>query len=111
MNFFSVADVYKGIPLTAPGFYGPQGRTLRIPLAYPKINDLLESFEYDGNRILNYEMETSALYGLGKILGHETITVCVAIANRHKKVYNQNYHIAVKELINIVLDKISTLPD
>ena len=111
MNLFADADVYKGITVTAPGFYGPQGRRLRIPLAYPNINDLLESFEYDGNRILNYEMETSALYGLGKILGHETMTVCVAIANRHKKVYNHNYPIAVEKLIHIVLDKIAEMTD
>jgi len=111
MELFSESEVYKGITVTAPGFYGPQGRELRIPLAYPKMNDLLESFEYNGKKILNYEMETSALYGLGKILGHETITVCVAIANRHKKEYNQNYHTAVHDLIELVLNKIATIPE
>lgn len=109
MNLFNDKEVHKGITVTAPGFYGPQGRELRIPLAYPKMNEMLESFEYNGKKILNYEMETSALYGLGKILGHEALTVCVAIANRHKKVYNQNYHIAVNELIEIVLNKITSL--
>ncbi|RLD61172.1 MAG: phosphorylase, partial [Bacteroidetes bacterium] len=71
-----------GITATAPGFYGPQGRVLRLGLSYPDINENLHKFNFENNRIVNFEMETSALYGLGKMLGHETLTVCVAIANR-----------------------------
>ncbi len=106
LKMFSEDDIYKGITVTAPGFYGPQGRELRIPLAHPDMNKNLESFNYKNHRILNYEMETSALYGLGNILGHQTLTICVAIANRRKKAYNQNYQVAIKELIELLLDKI-----
>jgi len=93
LKMFSEDNIYKGITVTAPGFYGPQGRELRIPLAHPNMNLNLESFRYKKQRILNYDMETSALYGLGTILGHETMTICVAIANRRKKAYNLNFHI------------------
>lgn len=96
-----------GITLTAPGFYGPQGRELRLKLAFPELNRLIESFEYQGNRIANFEMETSALYGLGKMLGHETLTVCTIVANRVNRTYAEDYHGDVEKLIRLVLDRLT----
>jgi len=98
-------DMQKGITATAPGFFGPQGRQLRAKLAYPELNDLIESYEYKGKRIVNFEMETSALYGLGKLLGHKCLTVCVAIANRRTKTFSKDYHPHVERLIKTVLDR------
>jgi len=95
----------KGITATAPGFYGPQGRQIRLELAYPQINDKLETFRYNGHRICNLEMETSALYGLGAMLGHETLTVCVLIANRVSKQFSQDYKKPVRELVEKVLER------
>ncbi len=96
-----------GITATAPGFYGPQGRVLRLGLSYPDINENLHKFNFENNKIVNFEMETSALYGLGKMLGHETLTICVAIANRFNHEINKNYKTAIIELIQLVLNKIS----
>ncbi len=96
-----------GATVTAPGFYGPQGRLLRIPLGYPAINEKLTNFNYQGERILNYEMETSALYGLGKSLGHEMLTICVIIANRLAGEFSKDYKKSVKKLIEYVLTHIS----
>ncbi|MCB0804276.1 MAG: nucleoside phosphorylase [Bacteroidales bacterium] len=107
INKFGDDLFFKGITLTAPGFYGPQGRQLRLPLTLPGLNDKLRHFDFKGKRILNYEMETSALYGLGNMLGHQTLTVCVAIANRNRKEYNQNYKEAIHSLIAILLEKLT----
>ena len=95
-----------GITATAPGFYGPQGRVLRLSLSDPEMIKKLQDFKYRGNRIVNFEMETSALYGLGKLLGHNTLTVCVAIANREKHDYNKDYKKAIKKLIELLLEKL-----
>ena len=100
-------DLTKGITTTANGFYGPQGRELRIPLAFPKMNELIESFDYKGNRITNLEMETSALFGLGKVLGHNTLTVCDVIANRARKEYSKDVKASVDQMIRYVLEKLS----
>jgi uridine phosphorylase len=97
----------KGITATAPGFYGPQGRSLRLELANPELINKLEQFKFGNLKISNFEMETSALYGLGKLLGHNTVTVCVAIANRNKHEYNQNYKEAINQLIRLVLERIT----
>lgn len=99
---------FKGITATSPGFYGPQGRVVRLELAYPGIVDTLHNFKFKDKRILNFEMETSALYGLGKMLGHNTLTICVAIANRYRLEYNNDYRVAVKELIKTVLQRLTT---
>lgn len=99
----------KGITTTANGFYGPQGRELRIPLAFPEMNNLIQSFEYNGYKITNLEMETSALYGLGKVLGHNTLTICDVIANRARKEYSSNAKQSVDKMIRYVLEKISHL--
>ncbi len=97
-----------GITATAPGFYGPQGRQLRLQLAYPDINEKIETFQYNGHRINNLEMETSALYGLGAMLGHQTLTICVLIANRVSKQFSTDYKKPVKKLVETILDRIST---
>jgi len=97
----------KGITATAPGFFGPQGRVLRLPLAYPDLNDRISAFSYKGQRITNFEMETSALYGLSKALGHNAMTVCVIIANRLRKEYADDYKPSVTALIEDLLEKLS----
>lgn len=106
LSHFKTEPVYLGITATAPGFYGPQGRTLRLPLAYPLMNEKLASFRYNNLQILNYEMETSALYGLGRLLGHRTLSVCLCVANRMNKKINKNYPQAMQKLIHLLLTKI-----
>ncbi len=101
------AGLTSGITATASGFFGPQGRELRIPLAYPELNEKIESFNYEGNRITNFEMETAAIYGLGQTLGHNTLTICDIIANRVTRTYSKDYKRSVKKLIEFVLEKIS----
>ena len=96
-----------GITATAPGFFGPQGRTLRIQPAMPDLNELLTSFSSEGNRITNFEMETSALYGLSAHLGHHALTVCTIVANRIVKQYSKNYQAKVDELIQLVLARLT----
>jgi uridine phosphorylase len=98
----------QGITATASGFYGPQGRELRIPLAFPELNQSIEDFNFEGNKITNFEMETSAIYALGKILGHETLTICDIIANRVNGTYSKDYQKSVEKLIMLVLEKITT---
>ena len=97
---------YKGITLTAPGFYGAQGREIRLPLKYPKLNDSFMSFNYNDYKIVNYEMETSALYALGQSLGHKTLTACVAIANRANGKFSSNYENAMINLIEYTFNAI-----
>lgn len=99
--------LFKGITATASGFYGPQGRQLRIVPTDPMLNDKMETFSFKGHRITNFEMETSALYGLGKILGHHTVTICTIIANRVLKQYSKDYHPAVEKMVLTVLDRIT----
>ena len=100
-------DLKKGVTATAPGFYGPQGRKLRLTPWVEDFNQQLTDFEFNGNRITNFEMETSALYGLGALLGHQTCTVCAIIANRVIKQYSKNYHLAVEELIQLVIKRLT----
>lgn len=99
-------DMHRGVTISANGFYGPQGRELRIPLAKPDINVLLESFRYGDYRITNYEMESSAVAGLSALLGHKAMTVCVVIANRLAKEAKTDYQIAMRELIEKVLERL-----
>lgn len=98
-----------GITATAPGFYGPQGRILRMPLAYPDLNDRLQKFDYNGKKVLNFEMETSGLYGLGRALGHNTLTICAVIANRIRKEYSQDHKKTINQLIEILLSKLAQI--
>ncbi len=100
-------DLIKGITATAPGFYGPQGRKLRLTPWVADFNQQLTDFKHKENRITNFEMETSALYGLGALLGHQTCTVCAIIANRVAKQYSKNYHAAVENLIQLVLERLT----
>jgi uridine phosphorylase len=100
-------DLMKGITATAPGFYGPQGRKLRLTPWVEDFNQQLTDFNYKEHRITNFEMETSALYGLGKLLGHNTCTVCAIIANRVAKQYSKDYHPSVERLIQLVLERLT----
>lgn len=99
-------DMIRGVTISANGFYGPQGREVRLKLADPKLNENIESFEYNGHRITNFEMESSAIAGLSAMLGHRAMTVCCIIANRLAKKANVNYQEAIKALIKKVLDRI-----
>ncbi|MFA8451099.1 MAG: nucleoside phosphorylase [Bacteroidales bacterium] len=99
--------LYKGITATAPGFYGPQGRRLRVPLRAPEMNELIESFNFEGCRVSNFEMETSALYGLGGHMGHNMLTMCAIIANRVTEKFNPNYKQSVEKLIQLTLERLS----
>jgi uridine phosphorylase len=97
----------KGTTISAPGFYGPQGRILRIPLADNELNDKIESFRYQDKRITNFEMESSAINGLSRVLGHKSLTICAIIANRVTKKSSSNYKPAVKKLIEVVLNRLT----
>ena len=99
-------DMVCGITIACGGFFGPQGRELRIPLADPKQNEKVESFVYQGLRITNFEMESSALAGLSALLGHKAMTCCMVIANRLAKEVNANYKNSINGLIELVLDRI-----
>ena len=99
-------DMVRGVTIAAGGFFGPQGRELRIPLADPKQNDKIEAFEYKGYKITNFEMESSALAGLSRLMGHKAMTVCMVIANRLIKEANTGYKNTIDTLIKTVLDRI-----
>ena len=99
-------DMIRGVTIACGGFYGPQGRELRIPLADPTQNQKVEDFEYEGWRITNFEMESSALAGLSRLLGHRATTCCLVVANRLIKDVNPNYKNTIDTLIKIVLDRI-----
>ncbi len=106
VNRIDQGDMVRGITIAAGGFFGPQGRELRIPLADPKQNEKIEKFEYNGHRITNFEMESSALAGLAKLMGHKAMTVCMVIANRLIKEANTGYKSTIDELIKKVLERI-----
>lgn len=99
-------DMTKGVTVSAPGFFGPQGREVRIRVKYPELNKKIESFEYQENVITNMEMECSALYGLGNILGHHPLTICLIIANRVTGQFLDSYHDRMEMLCRTVLDRI-----
>ena len=99
-------DMVHGITIACGGFYGPQGRQLRIPLADPDQNAKVESFEYEGLHITNFEMESSALAGLSKLLGHKATTCCMVIANRLIKEANTGYKSTIDNLIKEVLERV-----
>ena len=98
-------DMTKGITISAPGFFGPQGREVRAGLKYPELNHKIESFNYEGMPVTNMEMECSAIYGLGNALGHHPLTVCLIIANRVTGKFLDSYHDKMEELCRIVLDR------
>lgn len=99
-------DMVEGITIAAGGFFGPQGRKLRIPLEDPEQNDKIFTFEHEGHRITNFEMESSALAGLSRLLGHKAMTVCMVIANRRAQEANTAYKNSIDDLIVKVLDRI-----
>lgn len=96
--------VYQGITATAPGFYGPQGRELRLSAAYPGLNDRISAFRYRDERVINFEMETSALYAMGKMMGHNTLTICAVIANRMQGTYSKNPKETIRKLTQGLLE-------
>ena len=97
----------KGMTVSAPGFYGPQGRSVRLELTMPDLIEKLESFSYEGYRVTNIEMESSALAGLAALLGHDAATVCLAIANRHAKESNPDYKPLMAQLLRRALDTLT----
>ena len=99
-------DMIKGVTISAIGFYGPQGRHVRLPLADAELNSKIESFRFQGHSITNYEMESSAIAGLSKMMGHKSMTVCAIIANRVALESNANYKVSTEDLIKIVLERI-----
>ncbi len=99
-------DMVRGNTISAVGFYGPQGRELRLPLAHPQLNSLIEKFSHNGRKITNYEMESAPLQGFAKLLGHKAMTVCSIIANRMNHDATPNYKTAINDLIAIVIDRI-----
>jgi len=99
-------DMIRGVTISAIGFYGPQGRHVRMALADPDLNAKIESFRFGNYAITNYEMESSAIAGLGKLMGHKAMTVCAIIANRVALESNADYKGSTEELIKIVLDRI-----
>ena len=105
-NLFSNGN-YSGITATAPGFYGPQGRRLRLKPFMHDLNERLTAFDFNGEKITNFEMETSALYGLGKMLGHNCLTICVIIANRIRKEFTNDYNASVNHLIETSLERLT----
>ncbi len=98
--------MHTGITATATGFYGPQGRELTVKLKNQRLHQLLQSFEFEGLHITNFEMESSALYFLGRMLGHRCCTCCAIIANRVTKTYSKDYKPAIDQLIKTVLDRL-----
>lgn len=103
---FSDAYMHTGITATAGGFYGPQGRVLRLPISDELINDKLESFTKDKLRITNYEMETAVIYGMARLLGHEALSLNAIIANRPSGTFSEDPYLVVNRLIAFALDKI-----
>ncbi|MDE5686929.1 MAG: nucleoside phosphorylase [Paramuribaculum sp.] len=99
-------DMVRGNTISAVGFYGPQGRELRLPLANPDLNRKIEEFRYADRKVTNYEMESAPLQGLSLLMGHKAMTVCSIIANRMRHDATPNYKTAIHDLIGTVLDRI-----
>lgn len=99
-------DMVRGYTITCGGFYGPQGRQIRLRIEDPEQNEKVESFVYDGLRVCNFEMESSALAGLASLLGHRAMTCCMVIANRYSQNMNTEYKNSIDSLISLVLQRI-----
>ena len=104
-----VQDFHQGITVTCPGFYGPQGRVLRLGLRQPDLIDALTRFQFGAHRITNFEMETAGIYGLGKLLGHHCLSLSVIVANRITKTFSKDGGAAVEGLIEKALAVITDL--
>jgi uridine phosphorylase len=100
-------SIYKGFTGTAGGFYGPQGRVLRMPIQDPELNSKMDQFEYKGIKVTNLEMETGAIYGLGKLLGHQCLSMNAIIANRATGTFSEDPYKAVDALIEYTLNKLA----
>ena len=105
-KFLDSPKVYKGVTATAGGFYGPQGRVLRLPLFDNDMNTKIDSFNHNGIKITNFEMETSVIYGLSKLLGHHACSLNAIIANRPNGTFSKDPKAAVEELIKYTLNKL-----
>lgn len=99
-------DILRGNTIAANGFYGPQGRQLRLPLQDPELNKKIQAFDFEGRRLTNYEMESSSLAGLAALMGHRAMTVCCIIAGRKAQNMNTDYKGSIEGLIDLVLDRI-----
>ncbi len=96
--------VFSGITLSSPGFYGPQGRMLRLSVADPELNHKIHHFSYNNLKVTNFEMESSALYGLSSLLGHKAVTICAVIANRITGEFIRDYEPVMNDLLRFTLD-------
>jgi|TARA_B110000046_G_scaffold49739_1_gene55412 uridine phosphorylase len=105
-KLFESKQTFKGMTATKGGFYGPQGRVLRLAIEDPYLNNKMDSFNYNGIRISNLEMETSAIYGLSKLLGHQALSLNAIIANRTNGTFSKNPDMVVEKLIKYTLDKL-----
>lgn len=106
LNRIAQDDMVRGVTIACGGFFGPQGRQLRLPLADPELNQKIEKFNYKGLNITNFEMESSAVAGLSALMGHKALTCCMVIANRLAKKANANYKNTIDELVLKVLERI-----
>lgn len=106
VNRIGQDDMVRGITISAVGFYGPQGREVRLPLANPSLNRTIEEFDYNGKKVTNYEMESAPLAGLGRLMGHKCMTVCCIIANRFNNDANPNYKGGVRDIVRTVLERL-----
>ena len=106
VNKIGQDEMLRGVTISANGFYGPQGRELRIGLADPHLNDKIEKFSFDNYKITNYEMEGSAIAGLASLMGHRAMTVCCIIANRRVEAANTDYKPYIEKLVQTVLERI-----
>lgn len=103
------AGMHHGITVTAPGFYGPQGRTVRLHPSVVDLNQRLAAFSYDGTPVTNLEMETSAILGFSHLLGHEALTVCLIIANRPQGTFLNDYHTPMRQLVGTVVERLAQI--
>lgn len=99
--------MHHGITATAPGFYGPQGRTIRLHPSIDGLNEKMASFSYNGLKVTNLEMETSAIFGFSHLLGHEALTVCLIIANRPQGTFLNDYHDPMRQLIGTIVERLA----
>ena len=106
---FDSEDIHKGITATSGGFYGPQGRVLRLQLEDATLNDTLSSFEFKGQKLTNLEMETAAIYGLSALLGHDALSMNAIVANRANGTFSEDPYKAVDSLIQYTLEKLVKL--
>jgi uridine phosphorylase len=102
---------HQGITVTCPGFYAPQGRVVRAGLQFPQLVDKLSSFQFEGHRITNFEMETSAIFGLGRVFGHHCLAVNTIVANRVRKEFTKDGAKSIENMIQKSLDILATMPD